>query len=65
MIHLTIYTRSNGSIAYATIEATAQDKHPVFKVHQTEEQAQQHAEELSESLGQGIARIITTADPED
>lgn len=65
MVKLTIYVRSNGTIAYATIEATTQDKQPLFKVHKTEEQAQQHAEELSESLGQGIARIITMADPDD
>jgi predicted NBD/HSP70 family sugar kinase len=64
MLHLTIYTRTDGSTAYATIEANDRGQ-PLFKCHDTEEQAQQHAEELSERLGQGIARIITAADPED
>lgn len=64
MIKLTIYTHTNGSAAYATTEASDKGQ-PLFKVHQTEEQATQHAEALSESLGQGIARIITSADPDD
>jgi hypothetical protein len=64
MIHFTIYTRTDNSIAYATIEANDRGQ-PLFKCHDTEEQAAAHAEQLSENLGQGIARIITAADPED
>ena len=64
MIRLTVYTRTDNSTAYATTEANDRGQ-PLFKCHDTEEQAQQHAEQLSENLGQGIARIITSADPED
>jgi predicted NBD/HSP70 family sugar kinase len=64
MIRLSVYTRTDGTAAYATTEANDRGQ-PLFKCHDTEEQAQQHADQLNESLGQGIARIITAADPED
>jgi hypothetical protein len=64
MIRLTIYTRTDGTTAYCTVEATDRGI-PLFKLHQTEEQASAHAEELKERLGQGIARIVTAADPDD
>lgn len=64
MIKLIVYTRTDGSAAYATTEANDRGQ-PLFKCHDTQEQAEEHAASLSEELGQGIARIYTAADPDD
>ncbi len=70
MIQVTIYTRTDETAAYATVQAT-HDNAPIFRMFTLSptmwsiEGVKAYVEELREQIGQNIAMIYTAADPDD